>query len=87
MQVDRPQNKKQIIQLLLANLLLSSRAVKGESIAQPFHIASSSSEQVVSHLRYIRQELREMHHGVDGERNFLPERAKCVRGCWRCWSC
>ena len=40
-------------------------------------MSQSKREQVVSHLRYIRQELREMHQGVmeDG----LPEAGE-VRG-------
>ncbi len=41
-------------------------------------MSQSKREQVVSHLRYIRQELREMHQGVlkDG---LLPEGGE-VRG-------
>ena len=38
----------------------------------------SKREQVVSHLRYIRQELREMHQGVM-EDGLLPEAGE-VRG-------
>ncbi len=41
-------------------------------------MSQSKREQVVSHLRYIRQELREMHQGVldDG---MLPEAGE-IRG-------
>ncbi len=41
-------------------------------------MSQSKREQVVSHLRYIRQELREMHQGVldDG---LLPEAGE-IRG-------
>ncbi|WP_036901449.1 MULTISPECIES: hypothetical protein [Prochlorococcus] len=41
-------------------------------------MSQSKREQVVSHLRYIRQELREMHQGVldDG---LLPEPGE-IRG-------
>jgi hypothetical protein len=35
-------------------------------------MSQSKREQVVSHLRYIRQELREMHQGVM-EDGLLPE--------------
>nr|YP_002049182.1 hypothetical protein PCC_0540 [Paulinella chromatophora]ABH09262.1 hypothetical protein [Paulinella chromatophora]ACB42972.1 hypothetical protein PCC_0540 [Paulinella chromatophora] len=35
-------------------------------------MSQSKREQVVSHLRYIRQELREMHQGVI-EDGLLPE--------------
>ncbi len=41
-------------------------------------MSQSKREQVVSHLRYIRQELREMHLGVM-EENLLPEAGE-VRG-------
>ena len=51
-------------------------------------MSQSKREQVVSHLRYIRQELREMHQGVM-EDGLLPEAGE-VRGVmakWkRCWS-
>ena len=35
-------------------------------------MSQSKREQVISHLRYIRQELREMHQGVQ-EDGLLPE--------------
>ena len=35
-------------------------------------MSQSKREQVVSHLRYIRQELREMHQGVMDD-GLLPE--------------
>ena len=41
-------------------------------------MSQSKREQVVSHLRYIRQELREMHHGVMDD-GLLPESGE-VRG-------
>ena len=41
-------------------------------------MSQSKREQVVSHLRYIRQELREMHQGVIDE-GLLPEGGE-VRG-------
>ena len=41
-------------------------------------MSQSKREQVVSHLRYIRQELREMHQGVM-EDGLLPESGE-VRG-------
>ena len=41
-------------------------------------MSQSKREQVVSHLRYIRQELREMHQGVM-EDGLLPEAGE-VRG-------
>ena len=41
-------------------------------------MSQSKREQVVSHLRYIRQELREMHQGVM-EDCLLPEAGE-VRG-------
>ena len=41
-------------------------------------MSHSKREQVVSHLRYIRQELREMHQGVM-EDGLLPEAGE-VRG-------
>ena len=41
-------------------------------------MSRSKREQVVSHLRYIRQELREMHQGVM-EDGLLPEAGE-VRG-------
>ena len=41
-------------------------------------MSQSKREQVVSHLRYIRQELREMHQGVQ-EDGLLPDPGE-VRG-------
>ena len=41
-------------------------------------MSQSKREQVVSHLRYIRQELREMHQGVM-EDGLLPEAGE-IRG-------
>ena len=41
-------------------------------------MSQSKREQVVSHLRYVRQELREMHLGVM-EEGLLPEAGE-VRG-------
>ena len=41
-------------------------------------MSQSKREQVVSHLRYIRQELREMHQGVV-EDGLLPEPGE-IRG-------
>ena len=41
-------------------------------------MSQSKREQVVSHLRYIRQELREMHQGVL-EDGLLPEPGE-IRG-------
>ena len=41
-------------------------------------MSQSKREQVVSHLRYIRQELREMHLGLT-EESLLPEPGE-VRG-------
>ena len=41
-------------------------------------MSQSKREQVVSHLRYIRQELREMHQGVLDE-GMLPEAGE-IRG-------
>ncbi len=41
-------------------------------------MSQSKREQVVSHLRYIRQELREMHTGVI-EEGMLPEAGE-IRG-------
>ena len=41
-------------------------------------MSQSKREQVVSHLRYIRQELREMHQGVL-EDGLLPEGGE-IRG-------
>ena len=41
-------------------------------------MSQSKREQVVSHLRYIRQELREMHQGVMDD-GLLPEAGE-VRG-------
>ncbi|WP_320675260.1 hypothetical protein [Prochlorococcus sp. MIT 1341] len=41
-------------------------------------MSQSKREQVVSHLRYIRQELREMHQGVL-EEGMLPEAGE-IRG-------
>ena len=41
-------------------------------------MSQSKREQVVSHLRYIRQELREMHQGVL-EDGLLPEAGE-IRG-------
>ena len=35
-------------------------------------MSQTKREQVISHLRYLRQELREMHLGLK-EDNFLPE--------------
>ena len=35
-------------------------------------MSQTKREQVISHLRYLRQELREMHLGVN-EDGFLPE--------------
>ena len=40
-------------------------------------MSQSKREQVVSHLRYIRQELREMHQGVM-EDGLLPEAGERV---------
>ena len=42
-------------------------------------MSQSKREQVVSHLRYIRQELREMHQGVMEDGLLLPESGE-VRG-------
>ncbi len=41
-------------------------------------MSQSKREQVVSHLRYIRQELREMHQGIL-EEGLLPEGGE-IRG-------
>ena len=41
-------------------------------------MSQSKREQVVSHLRYIRQELREMHQGLL-EDSLLPESGE-IRG-------
>ena len=41
-------------------------------------MSQSKREQVVSHLRYIRQELREMHQGIMDE-GLLPEAGE-IRG-------
>tara|TARA_Y100001968_G_scaffold326066_1_gene368434 strand:+ start:821 stop:1021 length:201 start_codon:yes stop_codon:yes gene_type:complete len=41
-------------------------------------MSQSKREQVVSHLRYVRQELREMHQGVMKE-GLLPEGGE-IRG-------
>ena len=41
-------------------------------------MSQSKREQVVSHLRYVRQELREMHQGVLDE-GLLPEGGE-IRG-------
>ena len=41
-------------------------------------MSQSKREQVVSHLRYIRQELREMHQGVM-EDGLLPEAGEVSR--------
>tara|TARA_B100000427_G_C14966636_1_gene359130 strand:+ start:177 stop:377 length:201 start_codon:yes stop_codon:yes gene_type:complete len=41
-------------------------------------MSQSKREQVVSHLRYVRQELREMHQGVL-EEGLLPEGGE-IRG-------
>ena len=41
-------------------------------------MSQSKREQVVSHLRYLRQELREMHQGLL-EDNLLPEGGQ-IRG-------
>ena len=35
-------------------------------------MSQTKREQVISHLRYLRQELREMHLGIN-EDGFLPE--------------
>ena len=35
-------------------------------------MSQTKREQVVSHLRYLRQELREMHQGIQ-EDGFFPE--------------
>tara|TARA_Y100001978_G_scaffold201382_1_gene219618 strand:- start:781 stop:981 length:201 start_codon:yes stop_codon:yes gene_type:complete len=35
-------------------------------------MSQNKREQVVSHLRYLRQELREMHQGIQ-EDGFFPE--------------
>ena len=43
-----------------------------ERLRKPRLMSQSKREQVVSHLRYIRQELREMHQGVM-EDGLLPE--------------
>ena len=37
-----------------------------------FKMSQTKREQVVSHLRYLRQELREMHLGIQ-EDGFFPE--------------
>ena len=37
-----------------------------------FQMSQTKREQVVSHLRYLRQELREMHLGIQ-EDGFFPE--------------
>ena len=37
-----------------------------------FEMSQTKREQVVSHLRYLRQELREMHLGIQ-EDGFFPE--------------
>ena len=55
----------------------SGHAVK-ERLRKPRLMSQSKREQVVSHLRYIRQELREMHQGVM-EDGLLPEAGE-VRG-------
>jgi hypothetical protein len=55
--------------LTTARSLLEGDAVKE---------TDSKREQVVSHLRYIRQELREMHQGVMDD-GLLPEAGE-VRG-------
>ena len=51
---------------------------KGSLINKPQRMSQSKREQVVSHLRYIRQELREMHQGVMDD-GLLPEAGE-VRG-------
>ena len=51
--------------------------VKGSHVQSP-GMSQSKREQVVSHLRYIRQELREMHQGVMDD-GLLPEAGE-VRG-------
>ena len=53
-------------------------AVKGRPEPEPDAMSQSKREQVVSHLRYIRQELREMHQGVMDD-GLLPEAGE-VRG-------
>ncbi len=55
-----------------------SHEVKGYSRREILSMSQSKREQVVSHLRYIRQELREMHQGVL-EDGLLPEGGE-VRG-------
>jgi len=57
--------------------VLRGHAVK-EKLKRPWLMSQSKREQVVSHLRYIRQELREMHQGVM-EDGLLPEAGE-VRG-------
>ena len=52
--------------------------VKERELANACSMSQSKREQVVSHLRYIRQELREMHQGVM-EDGLLPEAGE-VRG-------
>ena len=37
-----------------------------------FQMSQTKRDQVVSHLRYLRQELREMHLGIQ-EDGFFPE--------------
>ena len=51
---------------------------KGSLINKPQRMSQSKREQVVSHLRYIRQELREMHQGVMDD-GLVPEAGE-VRG-------
>ena len=63
--------------LAVADVIQDDHAVKGMS-AKPLIVSQSKREQVVSHLRYIRQELREMHQGVM-EDGLLPEAGE-VRG-------
>ena len=47
-------------------------------------MSQSKREQVVSHLRYIRQELREMHQGVM-EDGLLPEAGEVREVSWHKW--
>ena len=53
-------------------------------------MSQSKREQVVSHLRYIRQELREMHQGVM-EDGLLPEAGEArgvmaqMEALWNFW--
>ena len=61
----------------LGGVAKAADAVK-ESHNNPPSMSQSKREQVVSHLRYIRQELREMHQGVM-EDGLLPEAGE-VRG-------